>query len=231
MRVLVTRPEEAARRTAARLEALGHEPILMPLFRPEYLVVPDDTSEPFSALALTSANAVTALQKSGVIQLWQDLPVFAVGNKTAEAARKAGFHDMRSANGGGHELAVLIRDQTLKGTLCYFAGEPRSPSFEDSLNEYGVSFETRICYRMVPVAYSPEELTKIFANPVDAVLLYSRETANRFFELLEKSEKRVSARTRFLSLSPNIAACVSSEFSARSFAAAEPNEEHLFSLL
>lgn len=231
MRVLVTRPEEAARRTAARLSTLGHEPVLMPLFRPEYLVIPDEAPEPFSALALTSANAVTALEKAGAIELWRDLPVFTVGNKTAEAARNAGFRDIRSANGGGHKLAVLIRDQELDGTLCYFAGEPRSPSFEDGLEEFGIRFETRICYRMVPVTYSPETLADIFANPIDSVLLYSSETANRFFELLEKSESKVAPHTRFLCLSPNIAACVSSEFSSRSFAAAEPNEEQLFSLL
>ena len=56
MRLLVTRPEPDAARTAALLRARGHEVVLAPLLRIELLdfELPD---EPWSAVVMTSARS------------------------------------------------------------------------------------------------------------------------------------------------------------------------------
>ena len=52
MRVLVTRPQPSAAATAARLEAIGHEAILLPLMEP---VHPPEVA--LEALALPHAQS------------------------------------------------------------------------------------------------------------------------------------------------------------------------------
>lgn len=63
MRIVVTRPQRSGERTAAKLEALGHEPVLLPLFHPihhgERAI--SALSAPLAAIAVTSAEALRAL--------------------------------------------------------------------------------------------------------------------------------------------------------------------------
>ncbi|MCO6184871.1 uroporphyrinogen-III synthase [Rhizobium sp. L1K21] len=231
MRVLVTRPEDAARRTANRLKDLGHQPVLMPLFQAEYLSVDMKSDNGDCALVFTSAHAVAAVEQSGLTSEVQNVTVFTVGKKTAAAARKAGFANVQSANGGGAELADLIHNTAPDRPLIYYAGEPRSPALENQLITYGIRFSTIVCYRMMPVAYTATEFENRLSPAPEAILLYSQETARRFFDLAAAHNVALSPSTRFLCLSPNIAATVPFELKARTFAAIEPSEDKLFSLL
>ena len=72
-----------AERTAAALEALGHEVLVAPLMRIEPVAA--DLAGTWSAIVITSANALQAVPATadGV----KPLPVFAVGDRSAEAAR------------------------------------------------------------------------------------------------------------------------------------------------
>ena len=84
MRVLVTRPAGQADRTAARLRAAGHEPVLAPV-----LVIAATGAAwptPLDALVLTTAQAALAMPETAVRD-WRDVPAFAVGQRTAEALR------------------------------------------------------------------------------------------------------------------------------------------------
>ncbi|WP_210245164.1 uroporphyrinogen-III synthase, partial [Methylobacterium sp. WL9] len=81
MRIWVARPEPGAARTAERLRALGHEPLLAPVL----FVVPSEGPRPrgaFDGVLLTSAQGAGLLAAAG---LASDVPVFAVGRRTAEA--------------------------------------------------------------------------------------------------------------------------------------------------
>ena len=59
MRVVVTRPQADSERTAAALEALGHEVLVAPLMRIEPVAV--DLAGTWSAIVITSANALQAV--------------------------------------------------------------------------------------------------------------------------------------------------------------------------
>ncbi len=103
--VWITRARPGADHTAERLTELGFISVVTPLLeiRP-FDVRPDLTG--IEALAFTSRNGVEAfVETSGA----PALPVFAVGDATAAAARKAGFTDIRSAGGDLYALAALIR--------------------------------------------------------------------------------------------------------------------------
>lgn len=104
-RVWVTRARPGADRTAERLSVLGRTPIVAPLLDIRPLDVrPDPTA--VDALAFTSRNAVQVFADRSP---HRSRPVFAVGDATAELARRVGFTDVRSAGGDLHALAALIR--------------------------------------------------------------------------------------------------------------------------
>ena len=239
MRVLVLRPEPAAARTAERLRAFGHEAALLPLSRAEHAVdaVKAGLAEPHAAIAITSAEVARLFEKIGDA-LAPHLPtnLFAVGQASADAARKVGFQTVFTAAGDGKGLADLIaahyRDLR-QDPILYLAGNPRTPGFEARLREEAIPFRTVESYRMVPLAPSPAEIDAALLQPVpDAVLLYSRESARVFFDLspLAQTPGRLHAM-RILCMSPNVAAAVPPDVAVRTAIAPAPDEESLLALL
>src|SRR5690606_24915182 len=105
VRLLLTRPEEDARPLGERLRAAGHEVLIEPLLKIRYRDAPTLELDGVQALLLTSANGVRALARHSHRR---DLPVLAVGDATACAARAAGFSDVRSADGDVHDLEALV---------------------------------------------------------------------------------------------------------------------------
>lgn len=111
--LLILRPEPGAGRTASRAEALGFKVILHPLFE----IVPVGWTLPqgrFDGLLLTSANAV---RHAGSLPR---LPVHAVGEATAAAARQAGLEVVTVGAGGISELLARL---TPGLRLLHLAGE------------------------------------------------------------------------------------------------------------
>lgn len=96
--LVILRPEPGGSRSADRARAMGLDIRLMPLFavEPVEWVAPDPKQ--FDGLVLTSANAVRH-GGAGLEQL-KGLPVHAVGEATAAAARAAGFTIASVGEGG-----------------------------------------------------------------------------------------------------------------------------------
>jgi uroporphyrinogen-III synthase len=91
--VLIVRPQPGASATAERATRLGLTPIVAPLFSVRPLEWKLPPSLRFDAILLTSANA--ARHGGEGLRFCLDLPCYAVGEATAEAARAAGFRDVR----------------------------------------------------------------------------------------------------------------------------------------
>lgn len=92
----------------------GLDPLVAPLIdiRPLPTDLPDLSA--FDGLIFTSRNGVAAFADLGPPPKAFDLPVFTVGEATAEAARQAGFAPVRSADGDVQALADLIRAQVIQ---------------------------------------------------------------------------------------------------------------------
>lgn len=99
--VLITRPDPAARRFAAQVEALGLRHVMAPLLR--IVAVPHDAQAVRDAkgLVFTSENGVRFAGPG------QGRPAWCVGPRTAEAARKAGY-DVTEGPGDAAGLIPLI---------------------------------------------------------------------------------------------------------------------------
>jgi uroporphyrinogen-III synthase len=236
MRVVVTRPESSARRTAERLRNLGHQPVLLPLTKAIHH--PDAAaavlSGPHCAIAVTSAEAVRVLSLLGArLTSFLGQTLYAVGETTAKAAEDAGFRNIRSGPGTGAELTELIAGDAsdLDAPLLYLAGKPRSPKFEDGMHAKGVPFVTAEIYEMTPIAYDEVFIRDILLDPpVDAVLLYSRENARLFCDFAAPHLKEL-ASVQFVCLSDNVAEIIPREFHRNIKIARHPDEDGIFALL
>jgi len=186
-RVWITRAQPGAARTAARLTALGFEPVVAPLLTirpllPDALNAPPDFAT-VAALAFTSPNGVAAF--AALTSDLRDRPVFAVGDATAEAARDAGFADARSAAGDIHALARLIAANPIQGLILAPGAREPAGDLPALLPDHDV--------RRLPV-YAAEEADAVVPPDFDAVLLHSPRAARALAAILtpEAATKRLA---------------------------------------
>jgi len=180
MRIIVTRPEADARRTAEAVRARGHEALLTPLLRIEPADV--DLSGAWSGVLLTSANAATAVAASPARGALTTLPLFAVGQRSAEAARNAGFTNVLSAEGDVYDLARLVtaRRANASAPLLYLAGEDRSSDLVGKLGAQGMAVEMKVVYRAIMLAFPQALIETLRAGAAHAVLHFSKRSAESY---------------------------------------------------
>jgi uroporphyrinogen-III synthase len=166
--LLILRPERGALATAKRAEAMGLSPMIRSLFK----VVPRawDAPDPalFDSILLTSANAVR--YGGGAVALYRDLPVFAVGAATAQAARETGFTTVTEGEGNAADTIRALGKAGYSRPL-HLAGEDRTP------------------YPHVPFTVTARVV--YVADPIDvelptgryAALVHSVRAATRFAEM------------------------------------------------
>lgn len=225
--VLVTRPEPDNRTTEAKLRARGHDVLLAPLLRFE--PVPAEIgNESFHGVIITSANALRATALPDKLRA---LPLFAVGDHTAAAAREAGFRDARSAHG---DVASLIALVAKEGTspLLYLAGEDVSTDLGAQLAKNGTAVVTKTVYRMAAAHDLPDDAKKALANGgIAAVLHYSRQSAAAFVEAVQKSGMTAALSLPQVCLSGRIAQFLKEAGATRLAVAETPDEEALLEAL
>ena len=169
-RIWITRARPEAEATAERVRALGLEPVVEPVLEIQPVGEAPDL-QGVCALAFTSRNGVRAF---AALTPERGLPVFAVGDATAEAAREAGFGDVASASGDVAALADLIasRRDALQGQVFYAAPEEPAGDLVGALASHGVEARRQVVYRTVPAEFS-------LPADIFAVLVHSAKAARR----------------------------------------------------
>ncbi len=181
VRLLLTRPQSDAARTANALRALGHEPIVAPLFEIEILSHADLSAGPWAAFLLTSANALWGLAGQTHRDVVRHVPVFAVGDRTAQAVRDAGFTAVTSAAGTVNDLADLVAAHlNPPARLLYLTGEDRSGDLAGTLRARGFVVDMVVVYRAVVAATLPAQAAAALTRGIDGVLHYSRRSAETY---------------------------------------------------
>jgi len=175
-RVWITRAEPGASQTAARLEALGHTPIVEPVLAvralADVVALPVDAA----ALAFTSLNGVAVFSvllrdHPDVAEAFKTLPVFVVGDATARAARDVGFARVESAGGDLNSLADLIaaRWSPTQGTVLAVGAREPAGDLPDML-------KGRAEVRPFPV-YEAHATGAAAPDAFDVVLIHSPRAA------------------------------------------------------
>jgi uroporphyrinogen-III synthase len=180
MRIVVTRPRVDGERTATALRARGHEVLVTPLMRIEPIAA--NFEGEWSGTIVTSANAANAIRENSSGNALMKLPLFAVGRRSAEAARESGFEDVLSADGGVRDLLQLIRIRRpdRNAPLLYLAGEDRAADLVGALSTRGIAAEMRVVYRAVALPFPPTLRDALEAGIIDAVMHFSRRAADSY---------------------------------------------------
>ncbi len=192
MRLLITRPAEDAAPLAGLLRDRGHEVVQEPLLE----IVPLSDSpldlDGVAALLFTSANGVRCFAH---LSSDRSLPVFAVGDRTAEAAREAGFSSINSANGDVSDLAALVNNRLRPsdGALLHPAASQVAGDLKGLLEEAGFEVRRRTIYEAKPAtSLTPSVIEAFLENRLDGVLFFSPRTAEAFASLAKKANIEAS---------------------------------------
>jgi uroporphyrinogen-III synthase len=183
MKILVTRPLQDGQEMAALLAAMGHQALLAPLLETQFHDGPEPGLEDVQAVLATSANGIRALARRTV---QRDVAIFAVGPQTAEEARKAGFSDIRSANGDAAALAQAAARWTEpdRGVLLHVCGEEVPGNLADTLTRRGFSVRRCALYRVQAAAELPPQVQAALRDgTLDAAMFFSPRSAAIFRDL------------------------------------------------
>ena len=230
--VLVTRPDEEGLALANQLKTVGKKILLEPMLIVENLPVKDLSYDKTQAYVITSANSIKAL-----LNLRPDLeiPLFAVGNASAIAARKSGFKTVYSADGDADDLAKLVDDvlNPSEGDLLYISGKTQSGNLFKKLSSLGFGCREVFVYETIPrKSLSPETVAAIKNDQVDTILLYSSKTAEVLIKLVRKSRLvRQCKKITIICLSKGIANVAKSLNWYNVLVSDKPTQEGMLGLL
>ena len=175
-RLFVFRPEAAARQTIVRAGELGIDAVSIPLFELEALDWEPPDPGQFDALLLTSAKTIKMAGPS--LDAYRALPVHAVGEGTAVAARVAGLGVATIGSGGIDSLLAKV-DPKLR--LLHLCGEDkREPSVEDR------SITSIPIYR----ARERADVGRLEALSGQVAVVHSPRAARRLAELVDVASRR-----------------------------------------
>jgi uroporphyrinogen-III synthase len=216
--VLVTRPDPDNQATAAALRAKGFAVLLAPMLRFEAVAIEEQVDAHYEGVIATSANALRAIEAHPIRTRLLDLPLFTVGEHTADVARAIGFRDIlvgkEARERGASALPALVekrlaaarrgdkrpnkkraeRQDKPQDTLLYLAGADITRDLSGDLGERGFTVITHTTYRMVAVPRLPREVCEAFAaDGVEAILHYSQRSARAFVAAARADGVEISA--------------------------------------
>ena len=178
MKILIIRPQPGNDASAARARAAGFDPVQLPFFevRARIWNAPDPAN--FDALLITSANAIR--HAGPQLDALRQLPVHAVGARSADEARRSG---LAVQSEGTSDAAYALQAAADAGhhRLLWLAGEDH----QKLAPMPSMTIDQRIVYASVPI-----EVDDAIADAVrssDVVALHSARAADRFARFVAAS--------------------------------------------
>lgn len=180
--ILVTRPIDEATPTAEKLEALGHRVVIAPMLRvePVSFEIPDDSR----SIIVTSKNGA----RMGLVNIGNKArPIFAVGEKTADEARKLGFTNITVGPGTARKMVPMLLECGLSETRKYthLCGNALAYNICEVLKGEGIDAENTITYQTQAIrSLSVGVQEALDSDEVEMALFYSPRTATIFEEVV-----------------------------------------------
>ena len=174
--MLVLRPQPGVTETARRVEALGFDAVVAPLFtiRPIHWEAPDPAS--VEAVLLTSANAPR--HAGDQITGFTSLPCYAVGQATETAARAVGFTRLITGGGDGAAIVRMMIEDGVASAL-HLCGRDHIPVQHEQIR-----IDRRSPYASEAVEELPEGARQALERGAVA-LLHSPRAAALFGRLVD----------------------------------------------
>jgi len=232
MKLLITRPISAARDMKTALQSEGHEVILSPLLEISFRPLDAIDLTGIQGIIVSSMNGVQALSRLTEVR---DLPVYAVGEKSATAAKGTGFKKIFSADGDVHDLAKLIINKAdpQKGPLLHAGGARLAGDLKGELESAGFSYRREVLYDAHDASdLSPKALTALKQGDMDGILLFSPHTAKVLKLIIDGAKlDQYITNIDFWCLSQNVADALKGLNIKSLHVAARPTEASLLDLI
>ncbi len=180
----------------------------------EFLKFEINLSE-FDALVATSKNAFKALKFNGISPI--NLPVFAIANSCAAAAREFGFSEIytgQNAHGDdfAREILPLLKDKK----VLYLKGKDSASNFLEILQDGGVNIKAVIAYENVlnPCKMElkpPKNSILIFTSPINVRNFLSNFGWDESYQTIsigKVTAKELKFTTPIVSQNQDINACI-----------------------
>lgn len=201
MTVLLTRPEPDSREIADELASYGLESLIWPLTR----IVPTD--DPIAlppgtdGLIVTSTNGLRTFADACPER---GLPVLAVGDRTADAARAVGF-EAESAGGDAEALAALARRSRLRH-LFHPCGCDRAANLSRMLAPSGIEVTEQVVYAAEPTGPPAPAVAKALQKgAVRLATFWSTRNCSIFKDLSEDGSLGELQHMTAVAISPRAA--------------------------
>ena len=179
--VLVTRAMEQAKEFAAEIQSIGAVPVIQPLLDVQYESVDLQKIKRPDAIVLTSSHSIKFRQ---IPALWQDIPVFCVGERTEIVARAAGAKNCISGHSGVDDILVQIRKKISAGqTILYLCGEHTSRNMKQALSAYHL--QSVVTYHAKAVDVFSQDMIDSFYR-LHTITLFSPRTGLILKQFMDK---------------------------------------------
>ncbi len=186
---LVTRPEPEGTKLKGLLEELGHEAVVESLMEADLMPEAIDDLDGVTALIATSRNALRSLAQSPYLHDALAIPLFAVGQGTAEIARDLGFERIAIGPGSvsGFAAAIAGTLDPADGLILHLAGDALAGDLAGELGELGFRVLRPVVYRMKAAEALGEGTREaIGEGAIDGVVLMSPRTARIYAGLIKR---------------------------------------------
>ncbi|RYE51351.1 MAG: uroporphyrinogen-III synthase [Hyphomicrobiales bacterium] len=174
--VWVTRSSPYAFLTGHHLRSAGHKPLIAPVLaiRPVRYAPPE---KPPDALIFTSTHGV---QHHMFDVNLAEIPVYAVGRRTAMTARDAGYRNVNSADGNVSDLERLVAEKARPGcSIVHLGAVAPAGNLSACLNRRGFSARHVAVYESIDI---PSEKLRpaLAALPwIDGITVHSPKAGRR----------------------------------------------------
>jgi|GEM_PF-295360 uroporphyrinogen-III synthase len=180
--ILITRPLEDYAETASMVMASGFDPVACPMLRVEPVGHQPPEADRYQALVFTSPRGVDHLAAGPGLK---ELPVYTVGDRTADVARQAGYVKVTSAGADLNALEALLFLENLSPDkpLLHVCGE----DVVRPIAVPGRRFESLVVYHAVQAEELPAGALAVIQDRAPyGVLFYSARTAEAFVAAVKK---------------------------------------------
>ena len=213
--LLLTRPQKDAQAFAQ--EILSHQPAAQILISPVLTITPIGTLPDLSAYAavvFTSRHAVACFAHA---RIPKKMTCFAVGEATAEAAKKLGFSVINSA-GAAQDLILLVQKTGAAGPLIHPHGQHARGQIATTLTKKGIPCAECVIYDQIETPLSVQARALLTQPQALLVPVFSPRSARllqRYGPLPNGSE--------IIAISQTVAACFSTQPHIKTTVACHPN--------
>ena len=199
--VFIPRRADKLARTAKLVAERGFEPLPFPLI--DYTPLPVKVSD-VDGIVVTSSAALRSLPQT-------KLPLYCVGQATADEAQKLGFNVALTGQGNAAELAEILALELQPQTPTHTLLHPTSADVENTwyaaLTSKGFNIKAAMAYeKAYPQELPAEVVCCLTENKVSFTLVFSARSAQALLKLCKAHQLAETTLGEVIAISDKVAA-------------------------